>query len=96
MVRVGRLKFSFDPLAAMGNRVSDMELNGKPLEASKEYELTGWASVGRRLEGRPIWDIVAEYLRNVKVVKLKELNVPRLKNVDNNSGIDLSASLLNK
>ena len=71
----------------MGQRIGDMELGGKPLDPNKKYRLGGWASVAEPLEGTPIWDIVAEYLRDVKVLKAKQPNVPKLKNVAGNPGL---------
>jgi sulfur-oxidizing protein SoxB len=88
MVRVGGLKFSFDPTAPMGQRIQNMELEGEPLDPNKEYKVAGWASVAQPLEGKPIWDVVAEYLRHKKTVKLKELNQPKLTNVEGNPGYD--------
>jgi sulfur-oxidizing protein SoxB len=88
MVRVGGLKFSFDPTAGMGKRIGDMALNGEPVDPNKEYKVAGWASVAQPLEGKPIWDVVAEYLRAKKTVKIKELNEPKLKNVEGNPGYD--------
>ncbi|WP_298607687.1 thiosulfohydrolase SoxB [uncultured Thiothrix sp.] len=87
MVRVGGLKFSFDPTAKMGERVSDMELAGKPLEMSKTYPVAGWASVQEKVpDNKPIWDVVADYLRDKKTISKLELNTPRLKNVEGNAG----------
>jgi len=43
MVRVGGLGFGFDPTAAMGSRVSDLELDGKP-----HFKRGGWQQ-GRSL-----------------------------------------------
>lgn len=88
MVRVGGLKFSFDPTAAMGNRVSDMTLGGKPLEASKTYPVAGWASVQETVPAnKPIWEVVANYLRSKKTITALELNLPQLKNIDGNEGM---------
>ncbi|TCK17395.1 sulfate thiol esterase SoxB [Thiogranum longum] len=86
MVRVGGLKYSIDPNAAMGSRISDMELDGKPISASKEYSVAGWASVGQPLEGKPIWDVVSEYLRDKKTISHMELNEPKIKGVEGNPG----------
>lgn len=89
MVRVGGLQFSFDPTAKMGSRVSDMELDGKALDAKKEYPVAGWASVQENVpENKPIWDVVAGYLKDKKTIGAVELNVPRLKGVTGNSGIE--------
>lgn len=89
MVRVGGLQFSFDPTAKMGSRVSDMGLDGKALDAKKEYPVAGWASVQENVpENKPIWDVVAGYLKDKKTIGAVELNVPRLKGVVGNSGIE--------
>lgn len=37
--------------------------------------------------GEPIWDLVASYLRDLKTVKPVNLNLPKLKGVDNNLGM---------
>ena len=47
----------------------------------------GWATVGSQAPGPPIWEVVAEYLRDAKVAKIERLNTPVLKGVQNNSGI---------
>jgi sulfur-oxidizing protein SoxB len=88
MVRVSGMNYACDPTARMGQRVSAMTLdNGKPIEASKSYKVAGWSTVGAQSEGRPIWDVVADYLRDVKVAKVDKLNMPVLKNVAGNPGI---------
>ena len=87
MVRVGGLKYAIDPTKSIGNRISDMELDGKPLSATKEYSVAGWASVAQPLEGKPIWDVVAEYLRDVKTVHISDLNTPTIKGIRNNPGL---------
>ncbi|HEX22878.1 MAG TPA: thiosulfohydrolase SoxB, partial [Chromatiales bacterium] len=86
MVRVGGLKYSIDPLAKIGKRITDMELNGKPLDARKNYRLAGWASMEKR-EGTPIWDVVAEYIRAQDTVRIKELNIPKIKGLGDNPGL---------
>ncbi|MDE2089363.1 MAG: thiosulfohydrolase SoxB, partial [Gammaproteobacteria bacterium] len=79
MVRVGGLKYTIDPEQNIGHRISDMILNGKPVDPNKKYKVAGWASVARPLEGTPVWDVVAEYLRNKKTVQIKHLNEPKIK-----------------
>ena len=86
MVRVGGLKYTIDPTKKIGKRITDMELNGKPLNASKKYRLAGWASIEKR-EGTPIWEVVAGYIRAQDAVRVKELNVPRIKGLGNNPGL---------
>lgn len=88
MVRVGGLKFSFDPTAKMGERVSDLELGGTALDMTKKYPVAGWASVQETVpENKQIWDVVADYLRDKKTISKIELNTPKLKNVEGNQGL---------
>ena len=88
MVRVGGLGFSFNPTATMGNRVSDLELDGKPLDAKKEYPVAGWASVQENIpKNKQIWEVVAGYLKDKKTIGRVELNTPTLKGVDGNAGV---------
>jgi len=87
MVRVGGLKYSIDPLASIGKRITDMELNGQPLDPNRKYKVAGWASVAQPLEGTPIWDAVAGYLRDLKTVRIDTVNEPRLLNVAHNPGV---------
>ena len=86
MVRVGGLKYAIDPNADMGKRITDMELDDKPIEPDKEYSVAGWASVAQPLEGKPVWDVVAEYLRDQKTVTVTDLNEPVIKGVSGNPG----------
>ena len=88
MVRVGGLSYSCDPSLAMGERIGNLSLHdGTPLEADKTYKVAGWATVGAKSPGPPIWDVVAEYLRDRKVIRVDELETPRLINVAGNKGI---------
>ena len=89
MVRVGGLQYSLDPTEKIGSRISDLELNGQPLDPSKNYPVGGWASVAAPLEGKQIWEVVSDYLRDKKVIKGVEPNIPKLKGVMNNPGIAL-------
>jgi len=90
MVRVGGLEYTCEPNAAMGKRIQDMRLDGKPLDAARTYKVAGWAPVSeaaRDKGGEPVWDLVARYLRNEKVVKVTQPNVPKLKGVAGNPGM---------
>ncbi|SMF16981.1 sulfate thiol esterase SoxB [Azospirillum oryzae] len=91
MVRVGGLSYACDPAAPAGRRIQDMTLNGKPVEASKTYKVAGWAPVAEEAKaagGEPIWDLVARNLRARKIVAPPQLNLPTLKGVDGNPGLD--------
>ena len=90
MVRVGGMRYACDPNAAMGKRIQDMRLDGKPIEANKTYKVAGWAPVAEGAKeqgGEPIWDIVAAWLRDRKVVAPRRLNLPRLGGMAGNPGL---------
>ncbi len=88
MVRLGGLDYVCDPNQGFGKRISDMTLdNGTKVEAEKKYMVAGWATVGSQSPGRPIWDVVADYLRDKKTVKIEKLNTPKLVGVEGNPGI---------
>jgi len=89
MVRVGGLQYTIDPLRKIGNRISDMKLRGKPIAANKHYRVAGWASINEIVEGMPIWDLVAGYLRDRKTVSVEKINMPIIRNVKNNPSIAL-------
>ncbi len=88
MVRLGGLNFTCDPTAAMNQRISELTLDGgRTIEASKSYKVAGWATVGSQSPGPPIWEVVAEYLRAKKTIKVDRLNTPKLRNVAGNAGL---------
>jgi sulfur-oxidizing protein SoxB len=88
MVRVGGMDYEIAPNAGSGQRISGMTLdNGQRLEASKSYKVAGWATVGSQAPGRPIWEVVADYLRDQKTASVSKLNTPRLQGVEINPGL---------
>jgi sulfur-oxidizing protein SoxB len=87
MVRVGGLQYTINPNGKIGNRISNMMLKGKALDPNKKYLVAGWASVQEGVTGTPIWDVVAEYLRSVKVVKKVKLNTPKVIGLGQNPGL---------
>jgi sulfur-oxidizing protein SoxB len=87
MVRVGGIQYSVAPNASIGKRIGDMTIKGKPVDAKKTYKVAGWAPVMEGTKGAPIWDVVAEYLRDVKVVKQVKLNEPKVIGMGNNPGM---------
>ncbi len=90
MVRVGGLKYRIDPKAAMGARISRMELAGKPIEAQKKYKVAGWAPVSeeaRAAGGEAIWDVCARYLRGKKTIAPRTLNLPVIEGMQGNPGM---------
>ena len=87
MVRVGGLQYTCDPNAKIGNRIQDMRLGGKPLDAGKKYKVAGWAPVGEGAKGEPVWDVVARYLRDRKTIAPRKLNQPKLIGMKGNPGV---------
>ena len=87
MVRVGGLTYACEPGARAGSRVSDMRLDGKPIEAGKTYRVAGWAPVAQGAQGEPIWDVVERWLKTQRSVAPRALNTPRLIGVQGNPGL---------
>jgi sulfur-oxidizing protein SoxB len=87
MVRVGGMQYTVSPKAAMGQRINNMTLKGKPIEAGKTYKVAGWASVQEGAQGTPIWDVVSGYLREKKVIKGVKINTPRIVGMEGNPGL---------
>ena len=86
MVRVGGLTYTCTPTESAGKRISDVKLDGgKPLEADKSYKVAGWASVNPQA-GKPVWDVVADYLRSGRTSLPYGSNVT-IRGVDGNPGI---------
>jgi sulfur-oxidizing protein SoxB len=88
MVRVSGMHYVCDPTQSIYQRISNLTLNdGTPIEMNKRYKVAGWATVGHPSPGKPIWEIVADYLRDRKVIKLDKINQPKLRNIEGNPGI---------
>ncbi len=88
MVRTGGLRYRCDPGAPMGRRISGLTLAcGKPVVADKSYQVAGWASVHDRLQGRPVWAVVADYLRARRSVRIAAPEQPRLLHERHDPGI---------
>jgi len=88
MVRVGGLDYTIAPNLTIGKRITEMRLDdGTVIEADKKYTVSGWATVGSKAPGAPIWDVVAEYLRDEKVAKIGKFNTPNIKGMQSNPGM---------
>lgn len=86
MVRLGGMRYVCTPPESLGKRISDLKLeNGQPIEASKSYRVAGWASVNPQ-NGKPVWEVVAQYLRDTKRVEKRKNSVVSLKGVNGNPG----------
>ncbi len=91
MVRVGGLKYTCEPNAKVGSRISNMTLKGRPIDATKKYKVAGWAPVaeggGPGNTGEAAWDMLSAYLRDKKTIKAPTLNLPTLVGVEGNAGM---------
>lgn len=87
MVRVGGLTYACEPMAKMGSRITDMRLNGTPIDAKKNYKVAGWAPVAEGAKGEPIWEVVETWLKAKKRVPPMKLNTPRLIGIAGNPGM---------
>jgi S-sulfosulfanyl-L-cysteine sulfohydrolase len=90
MVRVGGLAYTCTPQAAMGSRISEMRLAGKPLDADKTYKVAGWAPVSeaaRDAGGAPVWELVEGWLKAQRTVGVRRINSPRLVGAEGNPGM---------
>lgn len=66
---MGSLTYAIEPAREMGRRITDIRVGGRPLDPARRYKASGWASVGEA-DGPPAFDVVAEYLRAEKRVRL--------------------------
>jgi sulfur-oxidizing protein SoxB len=92
MVRVGGLSYRCWPTAAMGQRIDDMRLKGKPIDAGRRYKVAGWAPVSEEAKaagGPMMWDLVENWLRDKPRVAARAPNVPKLEAVLPNPGVAL-------
>jgi len=93
MVRVGGLSYTMTPSAKIGERISDMRLAGKPIEADKTYKVAGWAPVAEEARNapgtRPVWDVVEAWLKSQPNgrVGARTINTPKLVGVQGNPGV---------
>ena len=90
MVRVGGMRYTIEPAAAIGRRITRMEIDGKPIDPARTYKVAGWAPVAeeaRAAGGEPVWDVVARYLRAQKTIGPPRLNLPAVEGVRGDPGI---------
>lgn len=86
MVRTGGLVYACEPAAKIDSRISDMSLNGKPIQADKSYKVVRWGVGSAQSGSEPVWDVVEQYLRNAPNVNNHTPNVPRLIGLGSNPG----------
>ena len=92
MVRVGGLAYTMTPEEKMGRRITDMRLNGKPLDAAKKYKVAGWAPVAEEAKSlpgvKPVWEHVETWLKaQGGRVKARSINTPTLVAAQGNPGM---------
>jgi sulfur-oxidizing protein SoxB len=90
MVRVGGLTYACEPGAAMGRRIQDMRLDGRPIEPGKTYKVAGWAPVSEEAKSagnKPVWEVVEQWLKAKGRVSPRKLNTPRLIGMAGNRGM---------
>ena len=79
MVRIGGLRYTLAPAGESRRRVSDLRLlDDSPLQADKLYTVAGWATQTPS-DGPPVWNIVADYLRQKKHIAPLSPTVPDLR-----------------
>lgn len=74
MVRVGGMAYTIDVDKKIGERISNMTTlkDGKPIDASRNYVVSGWASVNEGTEGPPAYDLVSGYIEKKKTITVPE------------------------
>jgi sulfur-oxidizing protein SoxB len=82
MVRVGGMAYAIDIAKPIGQRISEMTLirSGQPIEADKNYMVSGWASVNEGVEGPPVYDVLARHIERHRVVDIPENQTVRIVN----------------
>jgi sulfur-oxidizing protein SoxB len=86
MVRIGGMQYTCEPRQPIGRRIGGMTIEGKPIDAGRRYKVASWAPVAEGAAGPAIWDVLAAYLRERKVVSPQPLNRPRLIGVGDDPG----------
>ncbi len=77
MVRVMGITYLCDPEANMGQRISHLRRsNGALIDATKLYSVAGWASTENQPSGRPIWDLLFEFLKDKQSINFDPKSLP--------------------
>jgi sulfur-oxidizing protein SoxB len=87
MVRVGGMTYACDPRAKIGQRISDMRLGGRPMDAGTRYKVAGWAPVAQGATGEPVWDLLVRYLKDRQTIAPKAPSLPRLIGIERDPGM---------
>jgi len=73
MVRIAGVGYRLRASAPAGQRIERLSKmpGGEPIDASREYVVTGWASVNEDVEGPAVYDIVSEHIKSLgKAVRI--------------------------
>ncbi|NBS94569.1 MAG: thiosulfohydrolase SoxB [Betaproteobacteria bacterium] len=93
MVRVGGMTYRCEPGAKAGQRITNMRLAGKPIDAGRKYKVAGWAPVAEEARNapgvKPIWTVVETWLKSqpAQRVKPRAINTPALVGIGDDPGI---------
>jgi sulfur-oxidizing protein SoxB len=70
MVRVGGMSYTIEPKKEIGYRITNMTSikSGKPIEASQNYVVAGWASVNEGTQGPAIYDLMEKYITRLGTI----------------------------
>jgi sulfur-oxidizing protein SoxB len=76
------MAYAIDIAKPIGQRISEMTLirSGQPIEAGKNYVVSGWASVNEGTEGPPVYDVLMQYLGRHRVVDIPENQTVKIVN----------------
>ena len=74
MVRVGGMGYQIDIDKPMGKRISNMTLlkTGESIDPARNYIVAGWASVNEGTSGPAIYDLMTNYVRSEKSIKVPD------------------------
>jgi len=87
MIRVGNIQYTLNPNERIGHRCTDIAINNTMISPTKKYKIAGWGAM-TPVKGKPVWDIVASYLRSQKSIRVDTVDRPRLtRDVRGNKGI---------
>ena len=90
MVRTRGIKYSINPRKTINNRISNLRLNNDiAIKPNKLYRVSGWASVNNIEKGRPIWNIVTDYLKSIEQYKVDNTKKIDVIGQKDNMGIDI-------
>ncbi len=86
-IRVGNIQYTMNPGETIDKRITDLRVGGKMVQANKRYKVAGWGAM-QKVEGTPVWEIFAKWLRSKKTVSANPRDLPVLtKNMAGNPGI---------